>query len=90
MHCIKRSSTIILLLAFCTTSRHDPELDEVAKMVGPKKAALAVAEGELKAAEDALAIKKARRHELGNALFPPGWQGRPGMLDRAGVWSFVG
>ena len=33
--------------------------DQVAKMVGPKKEALALAEGQLKAAEDALAIKKA-------------------------------
>ena len=33
--------------------------DQVAKMVGPRKEALALAEGQLKAAEDALAIKKA-------------------------------
>ena len=32
---------------------------QVAKMVGPKKEALAIAEGELKGAEDKLAIKKA-------------------------------
>ncbi|CAK9006961.1 unnamed protein product [Durusdinium trenchii] len=80
---IKKAS--VAACGICKWVRAMIVYDQVAKMVGPKKAALAVAEGELKAAEDALAIKKARRHELGNALFPPGWQGRPGMLDRAGA-----
>ena len=39
-------------------------------MVGPKKQALAVAEGQLKAAEDALAIKKA---QLVGRMVRNGW-----------------
>eukprot|EP00434_Breviolum_minutum_P012043 symbB.v1.2.010619.t1/scaffold696.1/size260109/12 len=42
--------------------------EKVAKMVGPKKEALAIAEGELKGAEDKLAIKKAELQAVQDLL----------------------
>ena len=46
---------------------------QVAKMVGPKKEALAIAEGQLKEAEDKLAVKKATNSEtFRNTMDIPG------------------